>query len=374
MYGILGSYAALGRFAAKLCQVKMPNGEFFPSAVSVNRGILNSIPDAEFKTLAENEPRRPEPTMARVAQAFAAFLRSELNKKDLIVLSGLEMIFIYNVELNLLRTMATDNKRVILLLPGKRTGVKYSCTWIPAPVNTNYPAIYWRITTYGGDRSRCQIAVIYFPTASHSGRYVKYPKNNISVLIEQHIWADCNAPEARKARKPEIQTIEEFQIDPVRPFLNDILRNMAAPYKREKKDNPIGQGYWIQAEFGSGKSHLLCFLASLALGNQEAWDIVKTKEQKAGRGKRESIYRFWEDGLQAKSTKGNRGIFVVARTLVGAGGGTVGLVDKGKRLSVYILEAVKEQLQLELGKNLSLYPVELLADRFLTEDLDHVKT
>jgi len=113
LYGILGGYAALDRFAAKLCQVKMPNGELFPSAVSVNRGILNSIPDAEFKTLAENEPRRPEPTMAHVAQAFAAFLRSELNKKDLIVLTGLELIFIYNVELNLLRTMATDNKRVI---------------------------------------------------------------------------------------------------------------------------------------------------------------------------------------------------------------------------------------------------------------------
>jgi len=120
LYGILGGYAALDRFAAKLCQVKMPDGEFFPGAVSVNRGILNSIPDAEFKTLAENEPRRPEPTMARVAQAFAVFLRSELNKKDLIVLTGLELIFIYNVELNLLRTTATDNKRVILLLPGKR--------------------------------------------------------------------------------------------------------------------------------------------------------------------------------------------------------------------------------------------------------------
>ena len=51
----------------------------------------------------------------------------------------------------------------------------------------------------------------------------------------------------------------------------------------------------------------------------------------------------------------------------------MGLVDKGKRLSVYILEAVKEQLQLELGKNLSLYPVELLADRFLTEDLDRYR-
>ena len=50
------------------------------------------------------------------------------------------------------------------------------------------------------------------------GRYLKYRKNNIMYSLEQHIWADCNAPEARKARKPEIQTIEEFQIDPVRPF------------------------------------------------------------------------------------------------------------------------------------------------------------
>jgi len=69
----------------------MPNGEFFPCAVSVNRGILNSIPDTEFKTLAENEPRRPEPTMARVAQAFATFLRSELNKIPLDRVTGFKL-------------------------------------------------------------------------------------------------------------------------------------------------------------------------------------------------------------------------------------------------------------------------------------------
>ncbi len=200
------------------------------------------------------------------------------------------------------------------------------------------------------------------------------PDKIISVYsLEKHVWADSNAESSRKARKPELQTIEEFQIEPVRPFLNDILRNMAAPYKPERRDNPIGQGYWIQAEFGSGKSHLLCFLAALALGDKKAWEIVQNKEQKAGRGKRETIYRFWEEGLEAKSSKGKKGIFVIVKTLVGAGGGTVGLTDKGQRLSEYILDAAKEQLQIETGKNLSLYPSELLADRFLSEDLDRYR-
>ena len=200
------------------------------------------------------------------------------------------------------------------------------------------------------------------------------PDKIISVYsLEKHVWADSNAEDSRKARKPEPQTIEEFQIDPVRPFLNDILRNMAAPYKPERRDNPIGQAYWIQAEFGSGKSHLLCFLASLSLGSKEVWDIIQRKEQKAGRGKRETIYRFWEEGLESKSSKGKKGIFVIVKTLVGVGGGTVGLTDKGQRLSEYILDATKEQLQLETGKNLSFYPTELLADRFISEDHDRYR-
>ncbi len=200
------------------------------------------------------------------------------------------------------------------------------------------------------------------------------PDKIISVYaLEKHIWADANSIEARKARLPEEQTVKEFQIGPVRSFLNDILRNMAAPYKPEKKDNPIGQGYWIQAEFGSGKSHLLSFLATLSLGSEKVWQLVKEKEAASGQGKRESIYRFWEEGLKAKSGGAKKGVFVVARTLVGSGGGAVGLSDKGKRLGEYILESVKEQLLIETGKNLSLYPAEILADRFLGEDLDRYR-
>jgi hypothetical protein len=202
----------------------------------------------------------------------------------------------------------------------------------------------------------------------------RIPERIISVYsLEQHVWDDGNAPEARQLRMPEMQTIEEFQIDPVRPFLNDILRNMAAPYKPEQRDQPIGQGYWIQAEFGSGKSHLLCFLGSLALGDQDAWEKVKAKEEKAGRGRRESLYRFWEEGLETKSSSPKKGIFVVVKTLVGAGGGTVGYSERGRPLVEYIIDAAKEQLQLELGKNLSLYPAELLADRFIEEDVERYR-
>jgi hypothetical protein len=197
------------------------------------------------------------------------------------------------------------------------------------------------------------------------------PDRIISVYsLEKHVWADSNSEAARKERKPELQTVEEFQLDPVRPFLTDILRNMAAPYNPVRRDQSFGQGYWIQAEFGSGKSHLLCLLSALALSSKEAWAIVDKKERKADRGKRESLYRFWEEGLEAKSASGKRGIFVIVKTLVGSGGGTIGLSDKGLRLSEYILEAAREQLRIELGKNISLYPAEILADRFLSKDLD----
>jgi len=130
------------------------------------------------------------------------------------------------------------------------------------------------------------------------------PDKIISVYsLEKHVWANANSKKAIKKRKPELKTVEEFQIDPVRPFLTDVLRNMAAPYKPNQKENPIGQGYWIQAEFGSGKSHVLCFLAALALGDEKAWEIVRKKERNpAGEnGKRSGV--SGKMGLKQKAEK-----------------------------------------------------------------------
>jgi hypothetical protein len=122
LYGVIGEYQGLKDFGKKLQQAKTPDGKKFPKSLSVNKGILDSIPDEEFRQLVENEAKRPEPTAAHVAKAFEIFLRSNLQGKGLIVLSNLEMLFAYHLELNLLRTMATDADRVLLLLPGHRSG------------------------------------------------------------------------------------------------------------------------------------------------------------------------------------------------------------------------------------------------------------
>jgi hypothetical protein len=200
------------------------------------------------------------------------------------------------------------------------------------------------------------------------------PDSIISVyVVEQHIWADGGVSAARGKRQVEPRTVDEFLIDPVRSFLNDIFRQMAAPYTPERKDNPIGQGYWIQAEFGSGKSHLLSFVGALALAGDDEWAIIQDKEKKSGMGRRESLYYFYENGL-AKKNRESKGVFVAVKTLVGQGGGGIGLGDTTKSLTEYILDTVADQFYLETGRSLPLYPAELLAERFLnTDDFDRYR-
>lgn len=122
LYGILGGYARLEAFAKSLRQARTLDGVSFPKPISVNRGILDAIPDAVFRRVAEDEAKWPEPTAAEVGRAFERFLRATLSSGKVVVLSDLEMIFAYNIEMNLLRTMAADENKVLLLLPGKRTG------------------------------------------------------------------------------------------------------------------------------------------------------------------------------------------------------------------------------------------------------------
>ncbi len=124
LYGALGTYAQLDAFAAALPEVRTPDGKRFPRPLNVNTGVLEAIPDDEFRRLVGDEAKRPEPTAAHVGRAFESFLRRHLQGKGLVVLAHLEMLFAYHLELNLLRTLAADEDRVLLLLPGRREGMR----------------------------------------------------------------------------------------------------------------------------------------------------------------------------------------------------------------------------------------------------------
>jgi hypothetical protein len=186
-------------------------------------------------------------------------------------------------------------------------------------------------------------------------------------VVERHIWQGGTVEgeaESKRKRRAEPRTVKDFLIDPVRSLLNDVMRQLAAPYDPTSKANPVGQGWWVQAEFGSGKSHLLSFIGALALGDKKVWDTVNELETKAKKGKRESLYQFYDSGIAKKSSGKSKGIFVAVKTLVGQGGGTIGVTDTGRRLTEYILDIVQDQYQAETGKPISVYPVEVLADRF----------
>jgi hypothetical protein len=77
LYGVLGTYRLLNAFSNQLIKAKAADGTPLPKPVSVNRGILDTIPDEEFRKLVNGEAKRPEPTAARVGAAFEQFIRSK---------------------------------------------------------------------------------------------------------------------------------------------------------------------------------------------------------------------------------------------------------------------------------------------------------
>lgn len=186
---------------------------------------------------------------------------------------------------------------------------------------------------------------------------LEIPKKVQSVYsLTQHVWAgesDDERRDARKKGKVRLETLDEFLIDPVRSYLNSILSKIA--------DNE-GQGFWLQAEFGVGKSHLLASTAILALGGPDAWNRAKEREdqeKKAGPGAR--IDSLWRKKIE------KRKIFPVVFSLEGVGG------TQQKKLEDFILDAAQEMFGLREGKPLAVYPEEHLAKLFLNQHLKNLK-
>ena len=121
LYGVIGDYDSLVIFEEKIKEASLNNGEKFTPPISINESIIEAFSDDEFRKIVEEEAKRPEPTRASIKNMFEKTIRGKLDQYGTILLKDLELIFIYDIDFSIFRTFATDNHRIILLLPGKRS-------------------------------------------------------------------------------------------------------------------------------------------------------------------------------------------------------------------------------------------------------------
>jgi hypothetical protein len=123
LYGVLGSYASLEGFEqSDLAAARNQDGVPFPPALNLNRSLLDSIADDDLRGLIRDEARRPLATQRRLNAHLADLLTAHLVQEQFIILKQIELVFAYELELTVFRTCATNDKHILLLLPGERRG------------------------------------------------------------------------------------------------------------------------------------------------------------------------------------------------------------------------------------------------------------
>ncbi len=88
----------------------------------MNRALLDSIADDDLKRLIRDEARQPLATQRRLNEHLATLLTSRLREARFLIVKQIELIFAYELELTVFRTCATNDKHILLLLPGERRG------------------------------------------------------------------------------------------------------------------------------------------------------------------------------------------------------------------------------------------------------------
>lgn len=123
LYGVLGSYAGLEGFErTHLAEARGEDGTPFPVALNLNRALLDSIADDDLRGLIRNEARHPLATQRRLNEHLTSLLTTRLREARFLIIKQIELIFAYELELTIFRTCATNDKHILLLLPGERRG------------------------------------------------------------------------------------------------------------------------------------------------------------------------------------------------------------------------------------------------------------
>ena len=120
LYVVLGSYNQLDSFEKNdLNPAQMADGQSFPEPVNFNRELLACIEDKILRRMVQDESRRPRAVESQLNLAFDHILRQYFDQNSFLILNQCELMFTYNLDVSKLRTYATNQNHLLLLLPGR---------------------------------------------------------------------------------------------------------------------------------------------------------------------------------------------------------------------------------------------------------------
>ena len=123
LYAILGHYDQLKHFEeADLNQSRFFDGEEHPKVVNINQALLSRIEDDELHELVQNEARLPKTVQMKLNKEFDLVLMNLLQSSPFVVIKQIELLFAYNLDLQVIRARATNQNHILLLLPGEKRG------------------------------------------------------------------------------------------------------------------------------------------------------------------------------------------------------------------------------------------------------------
>lgn len=121
LYVALGTYHLLENFEKNdLAPALTAEGQALPRPINFNRDLLDHIEDEALRRMVRDESRRPQAVESQLNQAFEQVLREHFANQSLLILKQCELMFAYKLDLSKLRIYATNQKHLLLLLPGRQ--------------------------------------------------------------------------------------------------------------------------------------------------------------------------------------------------------------------------------------------------------------
>jgi hypothetical protein len=123
LYVVLGSYDRLERYErVDFREARSLGGERLGDPINVSHSLLDRISDDELKRLVQTEASRTESVKDRLSKELDTLVAEKLNAGFFLALKNLEILFAYDLELNCLRIRATNQKHILIMLPGEKLG------------------------------------------------------------------------------------------------------------------------------------------------------------------------------------------------------------------------------------------------------------